>query len=53
MTRIWLVKFGSWTSISVVAPNIKAAINEARRQRKGMYSNRIQDITRVELEAEA
>ena len=52
-TRIWNVKFGSWTSANTVAPNIKEAINNVRQSRKGEYFNRIQDITDVTLESEA
>lgn len=52
-TRIWKVVYGNWTSIKIVAPNVKAAINEARKLRKGQYNNRIQDITEVILVAEA
>ena len=53
MTRIYNVKFGSWTNLNVEAKNIGEAIRKAMKLRKGEYCNRIQDITEVNLIAEA
>ena len=47
--KMWEVEFGSWTNFVVVAPNIKEAMNRAMSKRKGEYSNRVQDITKIEL----
>ena len=51
-TQIWKVKFGNWTDIRVVANNAKEAMNKAMSQRRRAgdnYSNRLQDITSIEL----
>lgn len=52
INRIWKITFSNWGKYNVTAPNIKRAIETIRKQRKGEYRNRIQDITEVELLAE-
>jgi len=54
--KIWKVKFGNWDSYNIEAPNVGCAIQKImsfRKRNHDTYMNRIQDITEVELIAEA
>lgn len=55
-TKIWRVSFNNRNSersyLDTVAPNARCALQKALSKTKGLYYNRLQDVTQIELIAE-